>query len=171
MRSDIRTFVQTCVKCQQAKAIRLNRAPLHSLKAPNKRFSHNHIDIVGPLTGFPWSLLPFVHHLRFYQTRRVVPLRDVTAIECANAFLLHWVRRFGYPAQMISDRGWQFTSYQWKEMCKFLGTTLSHTTAYPRPMGWLKAFIIRLKQRLNTTIITPPGTKISASFYLVSTPW
>ena len=30
MRSDIRTFVQTCIKCQQAQVIRHNRAPLHS---------------------------------------------------------------------------------------------------------------------------------------------
>ena len=72
----------------------------------------------------------FVYHLPFYQTRRVSSLRDVTAIGCANAFLLHWVRRFGCPTQMTTDRARQFTSYLWKEMCEFLGTKLSHIPAY-----------------------------------------
>ena len=130
MRSDIRTFVQKCIKCQLAKVIRHNRAPLHSFKAHNKRFSHIHVDIVGPL--------PISHSYSYFLsiiccfTRHVelVPLRDVTATECANAFLLYWVGRFGCPTQMTTGRGQQFTSYLWKEMCDFLGTKLSHTTAY-----------------------------------------
>ena len=44
-----------------------------------------------------------------------------------------------------------------------------HTT--PQPMGWSKAFIVRLKQLLSATIIPLLGTKILASFYLVSAPW
>ena len=48
MRSDIRTFVQTCIKCQRAKIIRHNRAPVQSFMDPNKRFSHIHVDIVCP---------------------------------------------------------------------------------------------------------------------------
>ena len=93
MRSDIRTFVQTCIKCQQAKVIRHNRAPLHSFKSPNKRFSHIHVDIVGPLPvchGYSY-LLFLICRVEF------VPLRDVAATECADAFVLLWDRRFGCP--------------------------------------------------------------------------
>ena len=130
MRSDIRAFVQTCIKCQQAKVIRHNRAPLHSFKAPNKRFAHIHVDIVGPLpVSHDYSYLLSII-CRFTRHVELIPLRDVTATECANAFLLHWVGRFGCPTQMTTDRGRQFTSYLWKEMCEFLGTKLSHTTAY-----------------------------------------
>ena len=130
MKSDIRTFVQTCIKCQQAKVIRHNQAPLHPFKAPNKRFSHIHVDIVGSLPashGYSY-LLSII--CRFTRHIELVPLRDVTATECANAFLLHWVGRFGCPTQMTIDRGRKFTSYLWKEMREFLGTKLSRTTAY-----------------------------------------
>ena len=67
---------------------------------------------------------------RFTRHVELVPLRDLTATECANAFLLHSVGRFGCPTQMTTDRGRQFTSYLWKGMYKFLGTKLPHTTAY-----------------------------------------
>ena len=130
MRSNIRTFVKTCIKCQQAKIIRHNPAPLNSFKAPNKRFSHIHVDIVGPVPvshGYSYLLSMIC---RFTRHVELVPLHDVTTTECANAFLLHWVGRFRCPIQMITDRGRQFTSYLRKEMCEFLGTKLSHTTAY-----------------------------------------
>ena len=144
---------------------RHNRAPFHSFKAPNERFLHIHADIVGRLPvshGYSYLLSILC---RFTRHVELVPLRDVTAKECANAFLLHWVGRFGCPTQMTTDRDRQFTSYLWKEMCEFLGTKLSHTIAYyPRPMGWLNALIVRLKQLLSATIIPLAGTKISASF-------
>ena len=111
MRSDIRTFVQTCTKCQQTKVIRHNRAPLHSFKAPNKRFSRIHVDIVGPLPvshGYSY-LLSII--CRFTRHVELVPLRDVTATERANAFPFPRVGRFGCTTQMTTDRGRQFTFY------------------------------------------------------------
>ena len=139
MRSDIRTFVQMCIKCQQAKFIRHNRAPLHSFKAPKKRFLHIYVGIVGPLAvshGYSYLLSIICHFIRHEE---LVPLRDVTATEYAKAFLLHWVGRFGCLTQMTADRGRRFTSYLWKEMSEFLGTKLSHTTEYhPEASGMVE---------------------------------
>ena len=168
MRSDIKTFAQICIKCQQAKIIRHNRAPLHSFKAINKAFSYIHVDIVGPLPvsyGY-FYLLSIIWG--FIRDVELVPLRDVTATECANAFLLHWVGRFGCLTQMTTDRGWHFTSYVRKEICEFLGTKLSHITAYhPAANGMVERVYRTVK---TATTIPPPVTKISASFYMVSTP-
>ena len=149
MRSDIRTFAQTCIKCQQAKVIRQNQALLHSFKAPNERFSHIRVDIVGPLLVFHgYSYVSFIIY-RFTRHVELVSLRDVTAIECANAFLLHWVERFDCPTQMTIDRDRQFTSYLWKEMCEFLGTKLSHTTAYhPAANGMVERVHCMIKTAL-----------------------
>ena len=97
MRYDIKTFVQTCIKCQQAKVIRHNRALLHSFKAPNKKVSHIHVDIVGPLPvpdGYSY-LLSII--CRFTRHVELVALGDVTATECANAFLLLWVEGLAVP--------------------------------------------------------------------------
>ena len=130
MRSDIRTFVQTCIKCLQAKVISHNQAPLHLFKVPNERFSRIHVDIVGllPVSHNYSYLLSFI--CRFTRHAKLIPLREVTATECANAFLLHWVGRFGCPTQMTTARERKFTFYLWKEMCEFMGTKLSPTTAY-----------------------------------------
>ena len=99
------------LKCQQAKVIRHNRAPLHSYKTPNERLLHIHVDIIGPLPvshGYSYLLSIICCFTRHVE---LVSLRDATAIEWANAFLLHWVGRFGCPTQMTTDRGRQFTSY------------------------------------------------------------
>ena len=109
MRSDIRTFVQTCIQCQQAKVISHNRAPLHSFKASNKRFLHIHVDIVGPLQVshgcchakhlFVLFLFLFCYSYllsiicRFTRHVELVPFHGVIA-KIANVFLLHWVGRF-----------------------------------------------------------------------------
>ena len=106
MRSDIRTFVQTYIKCQQAKVIRHNQAPMHSFRTLNERFSHIHVEIVGPLPVFHGYFYLLSNICRFTRYVELVSLRDVTAIEYANAFLLHWVGRLGCPTQMTTDRGW-----------------------------------------------------------------
>ena len=85
--------------------LRHKRAPLHLFKAPNKRFSHIQADIVGPLPApRGYSYLLFII-CRFTRHVELVPLRDVIATECVNAFLLHSVGRFGCPTQMTTDRG------------------------------------------------------------------
>ena len=172
MRSDIRTFVQKCIKCQQAKFIRHNRAPLHSFKAPKKRFLHIYVDIVGPLTvshGYSYLLSIICHFTRHVE---LVPLRDVTATEYAKAFLLHWVGRFGCPTQMTADRGRQFTSYLWKEMSEFLGTKLSYTTEYhPEASGMVERVHRTVKTTLKYNDNPSAWYENPASFYLVSAPW
>ena len=88
-----------------------NRLPLYSYKSPNERFSHIHVDIVRPLpVSIDYSYLLTII-CRFTRHAELVLLRDVTAIECANAFLLHWVGRFQCPTQVTTDRGLQFTFY------------------------------------------------------------
>ena len=58
MRSDIRTFVQTCIKCQQAKVIKHNRAPLHSLRLLMKCFRIFMLILLAPYR-FPMVTLTF----------------------------------------------------------------------------------------------------------------
>ena len=132
MRSDIRTFVQRCIKCQQAKVLRHNRAPLHSFKAPKKIFLHIHVDIVGPIPvsrGYSYLLSIICCFTRHVE---LVPLRDVTATECANAFLLHWDGRFGCPTQMTSDGCRKFTSYLLEGNVRVPGDVVTHYSVPPR---------------------------------------
>ena len=134
MKVDIRGWCRTCLSCQQTKIHRHTTTPLQHVPLPDQRFSHVHVDLVGPLPtseGFRY-LMTIVD--RFTRWPEAIPLTDITAKTCADAFLLGWVSRFGAPTQITSDRGRQFTSVLWRDMSNFLGCKLNHTTAY-HPMS------------------------------------
>ena len=130
MRQDIAEKCRTCISCQQTKITRHQVTPLQHFRTPDARFSHVHVDIVGPLpdsSGYKY-LLTVVD--RFTRWPEAIPMKDITAQSCADSFLLHWVACFGSPTIITTDRGAQFTSLLWTEMCQFLGSKLCHTTAF-----------------------------------------
>ena len=46
---DVRNWAKSCLSCQRAKVHRHTKSQLGTFPAPDSRFSHVHIDIVGPL--------------------------------------------------------------------------------------------------------------------------
>ena len=121
MRKNVAKFVKTCIPCQQSKIVRHNKTPLQRFKTPDARFAHIHCDIVGPLVecnGFSY-LMTFID--RFTRHVKVAPLKGTSAKECADAFLHTWVARFGCLTELTCDRGVQFTSHLWNELCSFNG--------------------------------------------------
>jgi len=58
---------------------------------------------------------------------------------CADAFVLNWVSRFDCPSILSCDRGGQFSSHLWEELCNFLGCKLIHTTSFhPQSNGLIE---------------------------------
>ena len=84
---------------------------MEKMNIPMARFSHVHVDIVGPL---PPSREGYTHLLtmidRSTRWPEAVLLRETTAEAILDAFVATWVARFGVPAILTSDRGVQFTS-------------------------------------------------------------
>ena len=150
MRRDIAEKCRTCISCQQMKITRHQVTPLQHFRTPDARFSHVHVDIVGPLpdsSGYKY-LLTVVD--RFTRWPEAIPMKDITAQSCADSFLLHWVALFGSPTIITTDRGAQFTSLLWTEMCQFLGSKLCHTTAFhPTANGLNEQFNRSLKVALK----------------------
>ena len=136
MQKDIAEFTRACVPCQQSKIHRPNSAPLQSLLQPDSRFSAIHCDLVGALPescGYAY-LLTIID--RFTRHLECIPLCEITAKACADAFVLNWVARFGCSQVMTCDRGVQFISHLWAELCNFLGCKLVHTTAFHPESNW-----------------------------------
>jgi hypothetical protein len=68
------------------------------IQVPTVRFSHVHLDLVGPL---PCTKQGFTHLLtvidRSTRWAEALLLRATAAADCAEAFIAGWVARYGVP--------------------------------------------------------------------------
>jgi hypothetical protein len=129
--ADIAAWCKECQDCAWGKTTVHITAEVEPMKIPSRRFSHLHVDLVGPL---PTSKNGEAHILTIVDrsTRWVeaVPLSSTTADSCASALVSTWVSRFGVPAQVTSDRSSQFAGAVWAAFCKQVGVKHVMTTAY-----------------------------------------
>ena len=151
MRSDIAAWCRDCVGCNRGKAGKQLKAAVEPMEIPQRRFSHVHVDLVGPMpVAADGSTYIFTIIDRTTRWLEAVPLRDMTATTCTQAFLNAWVARYGVPETLTSDRGTQFTSESWCALMKKLGTRHVTTTAYhPQANGMVERVHGQLKNALR----------------------
>nr|VZI08545.1 unnamed protein product [Spirometra erinaceieuropaei] len=121
MHKDLKAWTRACIACQRSKVQRHNKAPIGTFPGPGSRFSHVHLDIVGPLplsNGCSY-LLTCVD--RFTRWPEAIPLPDIAAPTVVKAFLSRWVAIFGAPSTITTERGAQFESNLFQSLLSFLG--------------------------------------------------
>jgi len=137
--------------CQQSKVQRHIRLQPLKIPIPQRRFSHIHVDLVGPLLNSNGFTHIFTMIDRTSRWMEAVPLVQTTAAACAKVLLSHWISRFGVPQILTSDRGSQFTSNVWFELCRMLNIRHRQTTAYhPEANGLVERLHRRLKDALKS---------------------
>ncbi|GFT05918.1 transposon Tf2-11 polyprotein [Trichonephila clavipes] len=150
MKKQIKTWVRGCDKCQRSKVQRHTKSPLGTFSTPDARFSHIHIDIVGPLPpsdGFQY-LLTMID--RFSRWPEAVPIPETTAKTISRAIFHHWIARFGCPSLITTDQGSQMRSSLFAEFTRILGTDRVKTTAYhPISNGLVERFHRHLKASIK----------------------
>ena len=130
MNIDIANWCRSCNGCQQAKVARHKKSAFGKFNEPEERFDHVHVDIVGPLPysdGYKY-LLTCVD--RFERWPEAIPLVDIKAETVADAFFSGWIARFGTPATITTDRGAQFESKLWDNLCNQFAIVRNRTTSY-----------------------------------------
>ena len=158
MQTDIYKWAKRCVPCQRNKIGRHTVTALQRLPKPTKRFSHIHVDIVGPLNPVcegKNTLFTIID--RWSGWPEAVPMScrgDASnAKACAKHLINHWVSRFGIPDVITSDRGSQFVSSLWKEVSDLLGVKVCRTTSYhPQSNGKVERMHRSLKNALRSRL-------------------
>ena len=152
MNIDIARWCRSCEGCQTAKVSRHNTPVFGKFTEPTERFDHVHIDIVGPLpyaNGFRY-LLTCVD--RFTRWPEAIPIVDIQTETVADAFFSGWIARYGTPATITTDRGAQFESKLWDNLCNQFGIIRNRTTSYhPQSNGMVERFHRQLKPPLWRT--------------------
>lgn len=148
MTADIRLWCKSCGKCQKNKVTRHTKSPLGTFP-DSDRFEHVHMDLVvmKNIDGYRYICTFMDRSTRWVEA---IPLKETTAETIARTFYEHWVSRYGVPLRLTTDRGPQFRSELFHELCKLLGTELIQTTAYnPKANGALERWHRVLKSGLK----------------------
>ena len=117
---------------------------------PAARFSHVHIDLVGPLpvsSGLRYCLTAVD---RFTLWPEALPLSEVTAEAVSNAFVSVWVSRIGSPHQLTTYQDRQFESRLVKTLATITASSLSRTTAWHPASNYM---IERLHRQLKAALM------------------
>jgi Integrase zinc binding domain/Integrase core domain len=147
MVEDVYETVRKCDACARNRISERRHTTFLQLFPAKGQLESVAMDILGP---FPRTkhgnrfLLVFAD--RHTKVTRTVPLRTVTALSVARAFVNQWVYVYGPPLSLITDNGPQFTAKFVQAACAELGIANVFTTAYhPKTNGQV--------ERYNRTIL------------------
>jgi hypothetical protein len=153
--TDVSRYVDNCRVCKRAKTWR-DRAPglLQPLSAPDRPWQHITMDFRSfpkDKHGFD-AVLVVVDRL----TKRPISLpchKTTGAPELARLFISGVVRYCGLPDSIVSDRGGQFVSEFWTEVCRILGIKRKLSTAHhPQTDGQSEIANQYMAQRLRVLV-------------------
>jgi transposase InsO family protein len=132
MTKQIKTWVQSCQVCQQAKPERVKYPGLlKPLPVPFRPWQSIALDFVEglPQSGKYNCLLVVVD--RFSKYGHFIPLsHPYTASTVASLFVRHIYKLHSLPKSIVSDRDPVFTSHFWQQLFKEIGTELKMSTPY-----------------------------------------
>ncbi len=147
--SDVTAWSRGCLACQRGKIHRHTRLAPLPIPIPQRHFSHLHVDLVGPLQYSNNFNHIFTIIDRTSKWMEAVPISETSVAACAKALTFTWISCFGVPETITSDRGPQFTSNLWSQLCKMLNISHKQTTAYHPE---LNVSVERLHRRLKDAL-------------------
>ena len=154
MKTDIVNFIKTCHGCQSTKPSKQKPPHIGTFEEPDQRFTHCHLDIVGPLPpskGYKYILTIKDRFTKFVQA---IPLIQPSSENIAEAFMLHWTALFGIPSICTTDQGPNLTSGIFKGLQEMLGIHVTYSPIYhPQTNGLIERSHQTLKNSIKANLI------------------
>ncbi|GBM57712.1 hypothetical protein AVEN_222556-1 [Araneus ventricosus] len=129
LKKDCTEFCKRCTPCQKSKVSRHVKSPKGDFSLPSARFSHIHLDVVGPLPpseSYRYCLAVD----RFTRWPEAFPMIDQTANTFAEIYYSGWISHFGVPEVITTDQDRNFESDIFHSLTKYLGISKIRTAAY-----------------------------------------
>jgi len=135
---DVSRFCRSCDVCQRMSPKRVEtRAPLGTMPLMNEPFERVSIDLIGPINPVSNQGNKYILTVVDFATRypEAIALPNIETETIAEA-LFGVFSRIGFPKEILSDRGAQFTSGIMNEVCRLISVKQKFTSPYnPRCNG------------------------------------
>ena len=154
MDKQVEAVVKACVTCQyNDKSIRQNIAPMIPVQYPEKPWSKVAIDIVGPFERSSTECRYAITLIDYYSKWPEVGFTSTVTTSKVITFLKTIFSREGYPDEIISDNGVQFTSNKFGDFCKSRGIKHGFSSLYyPQSNGAVERFNSVVKSTVQNAI-------------------
>lgn len=154
LRRDVENWLRNCTVCGSKKGpSKKSRAPLklYSVGVPMERLA---IDVTGPLPrsnkGNKYIVVISDYFTKWTQA---FAIKDQEASTIAKILVENVISLFGVPRQLHSDKGSNFESKLFTEVCKLLGIDKTRTTTNrPQSDGMVERMMKTIKEMLKSFI-------------------
>jgi hypothetical protein len=133
---DVAQYVQSCLTCRRTKSYRDGKhGLLHPLPIPERYWSSISIDYITHLplctdNGRTYMGILVVVDRLSKKKKKFIPVVHLKVNTLVRAFVEYVWREEGFPDDIVSDRGAQFTSHWWTRLCQRLGTRPRLSTSF-----------------------------------------
>ena len=131
MTQDVRRFVRNCNTCGKSKIWQEQKhGLLKPLPIPECIWSELSIDFITGLA--PSKDLTSIMVVTNQLSKSVIamPMKETHAIDLVQMLLEHIFQDHGLPTAIVSDRGTQFVSMLWTEVCQLVKIIQRLSTAF-----------------------------------------
>lgn len=143
MDSQLEEVGRSCSNCACASK-RPIKTELQTWPIPDSPWSRIHVDFAGPINGVSFLILIDAYS----KWPEVVVMPNTSASSTIRA-LRHVFSHHGYPENLISDNGPQFTSSLFTDFCDMNGVKHTRTAPYhPQSNGQAERFVDTMKRAL-----------------------
>jgi len=149
--ADVFDWVAACPTCAKKRLMETRSTASMRLFLAKEPFAAVALDRLGPSPRTPerYEYLLVICD-RFTKLTRVLPLKNVTALDVLGSFLDVWIASYGIPDSTLSDNGPQFASVLYQGVLQMLGICKNFATPYhPQTNGQVERFNKTLVRQLR----------------------